>query len=421
MNVLVVGSGGREHALAWAIRRSPRVERLWIAPGNAGTPGVGENVDIAATDIPALVDFARRHRVDLTVIGPEAPLMAGVVDRFRDANRLCYGPTAAAARLEGSKAFAKEFMRRHRIPTAAFATFDDAALARSFARNLGAPVVIKADGLAAGKGVVIANDLEEADRAIDSMLLDHRFGEAGSRVVVEEFLRGEEVSVHAICAGEQALVLPSSQDHKRAYDNDRGPNTGGMGAIAPVPWVDQAALQRVEREIIRPVLAGMTADGTPFTGTLYAGIMWTSDGPKVLEFNTRFGDPETQALMPLLADQDVCTILEQAASGALPVRLSVPAMSAAAIVVASKGYPESAEKDVVIHGLDAIADDQTMVFHAGTRMSDGSVVTAGGRVLGVTAWSKTLRDAIGRAYAAAEKIHIEGAFYRSDIGRRHLT
>ena len=417
---MVVGSGGREHALAWAIRRSPRVERLWIAPGNAGTPAVGENVDIAATDIAGLVDFARRHRVDLTVIGPEAPLIAGIVDRFRDANRLCYGPTAAAARLEGSKAFAKEFMRRHRIPTAAFATFDDAALARSFARSLGAPVVVKADGLAAGKGVVIANDLEEADRAIDSMLLDHRFGEAGSRVVVEEFLRGEEVSVHAICAGEHALVLPSSQDHKRAYDNDRGPNTGGMGAIAPVPWVDQAALQRVEREIIRPVLAGMAADGTPFTGTLYAGIMWTSDGPKVLEFNTRFGDPETQALMPIVVENDVFTLFQQAAAGEIPARLVVPVMSATTIVVASKGYPEGSENDVEIRGLDLVDDDHVMVFHAGTRSSDGKVVTAGGRVLGLTAWSETLKDAVSRAYAAAEKIHIDGAFYRSDIGRRHL-
>ncbi len=419
---MVVGSGGREHALAWAIRRSPRVERLWIAPGNAGTASVGENVDIMATDLAALVDFARRHRVDLTVIGPEAPLMAGIVDRFRDANRLCYGPTAAAARLEGSKAFAKEFMQRHRVPTAAFATFDDAARARAFARSLGAPVVIKADGLAAGKGVVIANDLDEADRAIDSMLLDHRFGEAGSRVVVEEFLRGEEVSVHAMCAGEQALVLPSSQDHKRAYDNDRGPNTGGMGAIAPVPWVDSQALQHVEHEIIRPVLAGMAADGTPFTGTLYAGIMWTADGPKVLEFNTRFGDPETQALMPLLVHgNDVCTLFEKAAAGEVPTGLVIPAMSAVAIVVASKGYPESAERDVEIRGLDHVDDARTMVFHAGTRCVDARVVTAGGRVLGVTAWSESLTDAARHAYAAAEKIHIDGAFYRSDIGRRHLT
>ncbi len=420
MKVLVVGSGGREHALAWALRRSPRVERLWIAPGNAGTAREGENVDIAATDIAALVEFARAQSVDLAVIGPEAPLIAGIVDRFRDAGLVCYGPTAAAARLEGSKAFAKDFMRRHQIPTAAFATFDDAARARAFARSLGIPVVVKADGLAAGKGVVIANRVDEADHAIDSMLLDHRFGEAGSRVVVEEFLRGEEVSVHAICAGEQALLLPSSQDHKRAYDGDRGPNTGGMGAIAPVPWMDAAKLARVDQEIVRPVLAGMMSEGSPFTGTLYAGIMWTDAGPKVLEFNTRFGDPETQALMPLLVDGDVCELLASAAAGRLPARAAVAARSAAAIVVASKGYPESAEAGVEIRGLDAPANDHSIVFHAGTRADHGRVVTAGGRVLGVTAWAATLPDAVARAYDVAERIHIEGAFYRSDIGHRHI-
>ncbi len=420
MKVLVVGSGGREHALAWAIGRSARVDRLWIAPGNAGTSSACENVDIAASDVAALVDFARAQRVDLTVVGPEAPLMAGIVDRFREAKLLCYGPVAAAAHLEGSKAFAKDFMKRHGIPTAAFATFDDAARARAYARSLGVPVVVKADGLAAGKGVVIANDAEQSDRAIDEMLLEHRFGEAGHRVVVEEFLQGEEVSVHAVCAGENALVLPSSQDHKRAYDGDRGPNTGGMGAIAPVPWVEAAALARVEREIIRPVLDGMIAEGTPFTGTLYAGIMWTAAGPKVLEFNTRFGDPETQSLMPLLIGGDVCALFEAAASGRLPARVEVAARSAATIVVASKGYPERAETGIEIHGLDDVDDEQAMVFHAGTRAEKGRVVTAGGRVLGVTAWASTLQEAVKRAYATAEKIRIDGAFYRSDIGRRHL-
>lgn len=420
MKVLVVGSGGREHALAWAIARSPRVDRLWIAPGNAGTSAVGENVDIAATDIASLVAFAREHRIDLTVVGPEAPLLAGIVDRFREAGLRCYGPTEAAARLEGSKAFAKDFMKRHGIPTAAFATFEDAARARAYARSLGAPVVVKADGLAAGKGVVIANNLDEADSAIDSMLLDHRFGEAGSRVVVEEFLRGEEVSVHAVCAGDRAVLLPSSQDHKRAYDDDRGPNTGGMGAVAPVPWVDAASLARVEAEVIGPVLAGMSAEGNPFTGTLYAGIMWTDAGPRVLEFNARFGDPETQSLMPLLVDGDVCTLLETAAAGRLPARVETAARSAATIVVASKGYPESTETGVRIDGLDEVHDEQAMVFHAGTRVDGDRVVTAGGRVLGITAWADTLSEAVSRAYAAAAKVRIAGAFYRSDIGRRHL-
>ncbi len=420
MKVLVVGSGGREHALAWAIRRSPRVERLWIAPGNAGTLQEGENVGIAATDVDGLLAFARSNRVDLTVVGPEAPLMAGLVDRFREDGFLCYGPTAAAARLEGSKAFAKEFMRRHRIPTAAFATFDDAALARDFARSLGTPVVVKADGLAAGKGVVIATSADEADRAIDDMLLDGRYGEAGSRVVIEEFLRGEEVSVHAMCTGNRAFVLPSSQDHKRAYDEDRGPNTGGMGAIAPVPWMHAEKLARVEREVIHPVLDGMAADGTPFTGTLYAGIMWTDTGPKVLEFNARFGDPETQSLMPLLVDGDVCELFASIAAGRIPERVPVARKSAATIVVASKGYPESSQSGVEIRGLDSVDDAGTMVFHAGTRRDGDRVVTAGGRVLGITAWDDSLTSAVGRAYAVAEKIGIDGAFYRGDIGRRHL-
>ncbi|MCI0452127.1 MAG: phosphoribosylamine--glycine ligase [Candidatus Latescibacteria bacterium] len=420
MKVLVVGSGGREHALAWAIGRSRRIDRLWIAPGNAGTASAGENVDIAATDVAPLVDFARGQKIDLTVVGPEAPLLAGIVDRFRDAGLSCYGPTAAAARLEGSKAFAKDFMRRHGVPTGAFATFDDAARARSYARSLGAPVVVKADGLAAGKGVVVARDIDEAERAIDAMLVEQRFGEAGSRVVVEEFLQGEEVSVHAVCAGGRALLLPSSQDHKRAYDDDRGPNTGGMGAIAPVPWVDAAALARVESEVVRPVLDGMAAEGTPFTGTLYAGIMWTAAGPKVLEFNARFGDPETQSLMPLLVDGDVCELLASAASGNLPNGLRLASRCAATIVIASKGYPEGAVAGVEIRGLDAVEAD-TMVFHAGTRAVDGRIVTAGGRVLGITAWAPTLPGALGRAYLVAERIHIDGAFYRSDIGRRHLT
>ncbi len=419
LKVLVVGSGGREHALAWAIGRSARVDRIWIAPGNAGTAEAGENVAIAATEVAALVDFARERRIDLVVVGPEAPLLAGIVDRMREAGLSCYGPTASAARLEGSKAFAKEFMRRHRIPTAAFATFADAARARAYARSLGAPVVVKADGLAAGKGVVVATSADEADHAIDAMLVEQRFGEAGRRVVVEEFLEGEEVSVHAMCAGGRAILLPSSQDHKRAYDGDRGPNTGGMGAIAPVPWVDADALARVEREVVGPVLDGMASEGTPFTGTLYAGIMWTAAGPKVLEFNARFGDPETQSLMPLLVQGDVCALLASAASGSLPARVNAAALSAATVVVASKGYPESAHNGVEIRGLDVV-DDDTMVFHAGTRALDGRVVTAGGRVLGVTGWAPTLPEALARTYRATERIHVDGAFYRSDIGRRHL-
>jgi phosphoribosylamine--glycine ligase len=418
MKVLVVGSGGREHALVWAIRRSARVTALFVAPGNAGTGAVAENVDIAATDIDALVAFASERAIDLTVVGPEAPLTAGIVDRFREAGLGCYGPTAAAARLEGSKAFAKEFMQRHHIPTAAFSVFDDAAAAKAFARSLDAPLVVKADGLAAGKGVIIATTHEDAERAIDDMMIGKRFGAAGGRVVVEAYLEGEEVSVHAICAGGRALLLPSSQDHKRAFDNDAGPNTGGMGAIAPVPWIGDDELKRVRSEIIQPVLDGMQSEGTPFTGTLYAGLMWTRSGPKVLEFNTRFGDPETEVLMPLAGD-DIVDLFAAAAADELPAGAWTSDGAAATIVLASGGYPDSYPTGLAIDGLEGDVPD-TMVFHAGTRHDDGRVVTAGGRVLAVTGWAGSLRGALDAAYRRARTIRFDGAFMRSDIGRRHL-
>jgi phosphoribosylamine--glycine ligase len=418
MKVLVVGSGGREHALVWAIRRSARVTALFVAPGNAGTGAVAENVDIAATDIDALVAFASERAIDLTVVGPEAPLTAGIVDRFREAGLACYGPTAAAARLEGSKAFAKEFMQRHHIPTAAFSVFDDAAAAKAFARSLDAPLVVKADGLAAGKGVIIATTHEDAERAIDDMMIGKRFGAAGGRVVVEAYLEGEEVSVHAICAGGRALLLPSSQDHKRAFDNDAGPNTGGMGAIAPVPWIGDDELKRVRSEIIQPVLDGMQSEGTPFTGTLYAGLMWTRSGPKVLEFNTRFGDPETEVLRPLAGD-DIVDLFAAAAADELPAGAWTSDGAAATIVLASGGYPDSYPTGLAIDGLEGDVPD-TMVFHAGTRHDDGRVVTAGGRVLAVTGWAGSLRGALDAAYRRARTIRFDGAFMRSDIGRRHL-
>lgn len=419
MKVLVVGSGGREHALAWAIARSSGVEGLHVAPGNAGTAAIARNVDIPATDVEALVGFAHEHRIDLTVIGPEAPLNAGIVDRFRAAGLVCYGPVAAAARLEGSKAFAKEFMLRRGIPTAAFAVFDIAARAKAFARTLGLPVVIKADGLAAGKGVIIAATTGEADRAIDGMLVDRQFGDSGGRVVVEEFLAGEEVSVHAMCDGDRAVLLPSSQDHKRAHDGDTGPNTGGMGAIAPVPWMTDDDMRLVQRTVIQPVLDGMIAEGTPFTGTLYAGLMWTRSGPKVLEFNTRFGDPETEVLMPLVAD-DVAALFLAAATGRLPERVAIRPGSAATVVVASQGYPDCYTTEVPIAGLDHTARDGCIVFHAGTkREGDGRVVTAGGRVLAVTGWAGDLRGALKAAYDGVARVHFEGAFCRRDIGRRH--
>ena len=419
MKILVIGAGAREHALAWALKRSPGVTRVFVAPGNAGTATVAENVAIAADDLAALVTFARREAVDLTVVGPEGPLMLGIVDRVRDAGLDCFGPTRAAARLEGSKAFANEFMQRHGIPTAKFAVFEDATAAKAFARELGAPVVIKADGLAAGKGVVVADDLDTALRAIDDMLVEGRFGASGHRIVVEEFLQGEEVSVHAVCAGTDSVLLPSSQDHKRAHDGDQGPNTGGMGAIAPVPWITAADLEHVRNTVITPVLKGMHDEGATFTGTLYAGLMWTAAGPRVLEFNVRFGDPETEVLMPLL-DGNVAKFLHDAARGTIPSRVPTRTGSAAAIVVAARGYPDHPETGAPIDGLHGIDRDDVVVFHGGTRADAGRVVSSGGRILAVSARAGDLRAALDLAYDAVQRIHIPGAFHRTDIGKRHL-
>jgi phosphoribosylamine--glycine ligase len=418
LKVLVIGSGAREHALAWAIRRSPSVSSVFVAPGNAGTALLARNVAIQSGDIPALIEFAKREEVDLTVVGPEGPLMLGVVDRFREAGLAIYGPTAAAAQLEGSKAFSKNFMQRHGIPTAKFAVFDEPGPAKEFARVLGAPVVVKADGLAAGKGVVVAASMIEAEQAIDDMLVAKKFGASGSRVVVEEFLEGEEVSVHAICAGTDAVLLPSSQDHKRAYDGDTGPNTGGMGAIAPVPWVSATDLEQVRKNVILPVLQGMQKEGAPFAGTLYAGLMWTSNGPKVLEFNVRFGDPETEALMPLVAG-DVAALLLDAANGKLPAGIETRAGSAVAIVIAAKGYPDQPETGVPVEGLAEIPGENVAVFHGGTRDEGSRTLSTGGRILAVSAWGDDLARALESAYVAVGRVKISGAFFRSDIGRRH--
>jgi len=419
LKVLVIGSGAREHALAWAIRRSPGTTAVFVAPGNAGTSQLATNIAIPADDVAALIEFAQREDIRLVVVGPEGPLMLGIVDRFREVGIPVYGPTASAARLEGSKAFAKDFMHRHGIPTAAYAVFDEADAAKQFARRLGAPVVVKADGLAAGKGVVVAASLDEAERAIDDMLVARRFGASGSRVVVEEFLEGEEVSVHAMCAGTDAVLFPSSQDHKRAHDGDRGPNTGGMGAIAPVPWLDADDLEHVRSSIVVPVLQGMQKEGARFTGTLYVGLMWTSSGPRVLEFNVRFGDPETEALMPLLAG-DVTALFYGAARGEIPAEIDTHHGSAAAIVVAANGYPEAPETGVAVEGLNDIPGGKMAVFHGGTRNEDNRTLSSGGRILTVSAWGDDLPGALETAYAAVRRIKISGAFYRSDIGRRHV-
>ena len=423
MRILVIGGGGREHALAWKLARSPRVEQILCAPGNAGTeaePKVA-NREVEAEDIPGLLDLARAEGVDLTVVGPEAPLVAGVVDRFTAAGLRCFGPSAAAARLEGSKAFAKDFLARQGIPSAAYGTFTDAEEAERFVRDLGGPVVVKADGLAAGKGVVLADTEAEAGAAIRDML-GGRFGEAGARVVVEERLTGEEASFICLVDGEHVLPLASSQDHKPVGEGDAGPNTGGMGAYSPAPVVSPAVHHRILEEVVRPTVAGMAAEGHPFRGVLYAGLMIEGERPRVLEFNCRFGDPECQPLMMRLRS-DLVDLVEAALDGTLD-RLeeadwdSRPALC---IVQAAGGYPGEYEKGQTIEGLEEVPEgEQLKVFHAGTRREGERVVTAGGRVLGVTALGSDLGAARDRALSAADRIRWPGVHFRRDIGFRAL-
>lgn len=420
MKVLIIGSGGREHALAWALRRSPRVTGLYCAPGNGGTAGIGENIDIQASDIDALARFARDKAIDLTVVGPEAPLVDGITDRFEDEGLRCFGPRRSGARLEGSKVFAKEFMARYGIPTAAFRVFDDAVQAKSHIAAREAPMVIKADGLAAGKGVYVVDSRDAAVEAVDEIMVDRKFGDAGARMLIEDCLDGEEVSVHAICAGAQGFTLPSSQDHKRVFEGDEGPNTGGMGAYAPVPWFGEKERRLVLETVIEPALKGMAAEGEPYSGVLYAGLMWTGDGPKVLEFNVRFGDPETQVLLPLIKS-DLFDILYRAAAGELPESMELmDSASAATVVMAAKGYPGSYGKGFEISGADDLDSDNAVVFHAGTARSGDKLVTSGGRVLAVTGWNKDLRGALKAAYDGVDRIDFDDAFWRTDIGHRAL-
>jgi phosphoribosylamine--glycine ligase len=424
VNILVVGSGGREHALAWKIGQSPRVARVFVAPGNPGTardPAL-TNVDITA--IPALVEFARREQVTLTVVGPEAPLAAGIVDAFRAAGLKIFGPTRAAAQLESSKDFAKAFMERHGLPTAQYRTFTDAAAARAWVDARGAPIVIKADGLAAGKGVVVATTIAEAHAAIDAMLVDNAMGAAGARVVIEDFLPGEEASFIVMVDGRNVLPLASSQDHKRLGDGDTGPNTGGMGAYSPAPIVTPAMHARIMREVILPTVSGMAADGIPFTGFLYAGVMIDAAGtPRVLEFNCRMGDPETQPIMARLKT-DFVDLLEHALDGTLDaVDAEWDRRTALGVVLAAAGYPEAPRKGDAIAGLERVTPEthpDVQVFHAGTATRDGSVVVNGGRVLCVTALGDSVRQAQRAAYAAVGEIRFAGMQYRTDIGHRAL-
>ncbi len=425
MNILIIGGGGREHALAWKAAQSPRVGTVFVAPGNGGTaqePGV-QNLDIAAEDLDALVAFASAHAIGLTIVGPEAPLVAGLVDRFQAAGLPCFGPTQGAAQLEGSKSFTKDFLQRQGIPTAAYGSFSELEPALAYLRQVGAPIVVKADGLAAGKGVILAQDLATAEAAVHDMLAGGRFGKAGNRVVIEEFLQGEEVSFIAMVSQGQILPMASSQDHKARDNGDQGPNTGGMGAYSPAPVVTPVLHKRIMDEVMYPTVVGMAAEGLPYSGFLYAGLMIAADGtPKVLEYNCRLGDPETQPiLMRLRSDLvELCLAALEERLGEIPVDWDPRA--ALGVVMAAGGYPDAYEKGQVISGLEAAAQvPDTKVFHAGTARVAGQTVTQGGRVLCVTALGGTVGAAQTRAYQAVDLIHWQNGFCRRDIGHRAIA
>lgn len=418
MKVLVIGSGGREHAIAWRLAHSPRVQKVFVAPGNGGTAREAGLENVAISEIEALVEFARSENIHLTVVGPEAPLADGIGDLFRSKGLRIFGPTRACARLESSKKFAKEFMTRHRIPTAEFSSFDEARAAHDYVEAQGAPIVVKADGLAAGKGVVVAMTADEAHRAIDQILIERTMGAAGNRVVIEEFLDGEEASFIVLADGERVLPLATSQDHKRLKDGDVGPNTGGMGAYSPAPVVTPELHARVIREVIQPALAGMAEEGHPYSGFLYAGLMIDGSGnPRVLEFNCRLGDPETQPIL-LRLKSDLFELIEHAVDGRLDrAAAEWDRRPALGVVLAAAGYPDVPKKGDVVNGLPE-AGEEFRVFHAGTALKDGSIVTNGGRVLCVTALGDNIKMAQRRAYEVVKGIRFDGMQYRRDIGRR---
>lgn len=424
MQILLIGGGGREHALAWKLAQSAQVEKIWAAPGNPGIAAVEkcECVELNLNDLDAVADFAEEHGIDLTVVGPEATLVAGIADVFASRGLAVFGPSKAAAQLEGSKAFAKNIMAKYDIPTAFFKVCEDIETAKAYVKEKGAPIVIKADGLAAGKGVVVAMTEAEALEAIDEMMGEqHKFGGAGARVVIEEFMQGEEASLLAFTDGEHIVPMIASQDHKRAFDGDKGPNTGGMGTYAPAPVLTDILRLRAVEKILKPVVAAMKAEGMPYKGCLYAGLMVCGDEVKVVEFNCRFGDPETQVVLPLL-DGDLAEIMLACATGGLDkVDIGWKDKATVCVVLASGGYPESYKNGYPISGLDkADALPDTVVFHAGTKISDGSVVTAGGRVLGVTAGGKDIAEAQERAYKAVSLISFTDMQYRKDIAWRAL-
>ena len=417
MNILIIGGGGREHALAWKIAQSPRVKKVYCAPGNGGISQVAECSPIQATDILALVNFAREKKIDFTVVGPEAPLAAGIVDEFEKRGLVIFGPTMTAAEIESSKVFAKKMMQKYNIPTARGEVFTNPEEALDYIKSQGAPLVVKADGLAAGKGVIVCSTISEAEEAIALIMIKKAFGAAGSQVIIEERLRGEEVSFIAFTDGEVVLPILASRDYKLAYDGDRGPNTGGMGAFAPALALGDAMKERIMSAVLIPIISAMDSEGRKFKGALYVGLMITSAGPKVLEFNVRFGDPETQAVLPLLKSDILEPIIASTRGGLGKVRLKWKNESAVCVVIASGGYPKSYEKGKEIRGLDKLSDsEEVIVFHAGTALENKKVVTNGGRVLGVTGTASTLNKAISKTYQAIEKIKFDGMHYRQDIG-----
>jgi phosphoribosylamine--glycine ligase len=420
MNLLVIGSGGREHALVAKLNESSEVRKIYCIPGNPGISQIAECVEIDSLDNAALVAFAKSHAIDLTVIGPEIPLSNGIVDAFEAKGLACFGPTQAAARIESSKTFAKNLMAKYDIPTAKFAVFNNAKEAKQYIQSQGAPVVVKADGLAAGKGVVVAMNMNEALAAVDMIMCDGVFGQAGSQIVVEEFLVGEEASILAFTDGKTIIPMVAAQDHKRVYEHDQGPNTGGMGAYAPAPIITPAISAQVMKEILQPTIEAMKSEGCPYSGCLYLGLIMTTDGPKVIEFNARFGDPETQVVLPLL-DSDLVTIMKACINGTLSnTAVKWKKEAAVCVVLAAGGYPEKYNKGEIISGIDKAEQQGVYVFHAGTSSHEEQVMTNGGRVLGVTATASTIRNAVDAAYQAIEKIKFKDMHYRRDIAYRAM-
>jgi len=426
MRILVIGSGGREHALVWKIAQSKLATKVFCAPGNGGIAGIAECVNIQADDIHGLAEFCIKEKINFTVVGPEVPLCAGIADEFSNCGLSVFGPGKAAAQMEGSKVFSKNLMAKYKVPTAAFEVFDNPEEAKKYIDKIGAPCVVKADGLAAGKGVVVAKTVDEARQAVAQMMEQKIFGPAGSKIIVEECLQGQEASIMVFTDSREVIPLVSSQDHKRVFDNDQGPNTGGMGAYSPAPVVTRPLFQEIMEKIIYRAIDGLLKEGIIYKGVLYAGVMLAKDGPKALEFNVRFGDPETQVILPRLKSDLLETML--AASGQTLHKvirsggLSWDNRACACVVCASGGYPGDYRKDKVIIGLDEAAQiKDTMVFHAGTKLSQGKCVTSGGRVLGVTGLGRTIKDAVGKAYQAVDKIHFEGMHFRKDIGAKALS